>query len=65
MSAFQERFYLSIAGVGGKGRETVTLTVCKDDKCAPGYEILFLVDTGADCNLLLVNVSSEYQGPSI
>ena len=62
VSAFQERFYLSIAGVGGKGRETVTLTVRKDDKCAPGYEILFLVDTGADCNLLLVNVYKRVSG---
>ena len=35
VSAFQERFYLSVAGVCGKGRETVTLTVCKDDKFAP------------------------------
>ena len=62
VSAFQERFYLSISGVDDKGRETVTLTVCKDDKCAPGYEILFLMDTGAQCNVLPVNVYKRVSG---
>ena len=37
--AVQERFYLSVAGVSGGGREMVTLTVFKDDKSATGYEI--------------------------
>jgi len=53
---------LSISGVGGKGRETVTLTLCKDDKCAQGYEIPFLMDTGAECNLLPVNVYKRVSG---
>jgi len=62
VSAFQEHFYLIFAGVGGKGREMVTPTVCKDDKCAPGYEIPFLMDTGAECNLLPVNVYKQVSG---
>ena len=62
VSTFQEHFYLSIAGVGGKGHEMVTLTVCKDDKCAPGCEIPFFMDTGAECNLLPVNVYKRVSG---
>ena len=62
VSAFQDRFYLSIAGVGGRGRETVTLTLCKDDKFASGYEVPFWRDTGAECNLLPVYVYKRVSG---
>ena len=62
VSAVQERFYLSVAGVSGRGREMVTLTVFKDDKSATGYEIPFVMDTGAECNLLPVDVYKQVSG---
>ena len=62
VSAVQERFYLSVAGVGGGDREMVTLTVFKDAKSATGYEIAFLMDTGAQCNLLPVDVYKQVSG---
>ena len=40
----------------------VTLTVFKDDKSATGYEIPFLMDTGAECNLLPVDVYKQVSG---
>ena len=58
----QERFYLSVAGVSGGDREMVTLTVFKDAKSATGYEIAFLMDTGAQCNLLSVDVYKQVSG---
>ena len=61
VSAVQERFYRSAAGVSG-GREMVTLTVFKDDKSATGYEIPFVMDTGAECNLLPVDVYKQVSG---
>ena len=62
VSAVQERFYLSVAGVSGGDREMVTLTVFKDAKSATGYEIAFLMDTGAQCNLLPVDVYKQVSG---
>ena len=62
VSAVQERFYLSVAGVSGGGREMVTLTVFKDDRSATGYEIPFVMDTGAECNLLPVDVYKQVSG---
>ena len=41
VSAVQERFYLSVAGVSGGDRDMVTLTVFKDAKSTTGYEIAF------------------------
>ena len=62
VSAVQERFYSSVSGVSGRGREMVTLIVFKDDKSATGYEIPFLMDTGAECNLLPVDVYKQVSG---
>ena len=62
VSAVRERFYLSVAGVSGGDREMVTLTVFKDAKSATGYEIAFLMDTGAQCNLLPVDVYKQVSG---
>ena len=64
VSAVQEHFYLSVAGVSGRGREMVTLTVCKDDKSATGYEIPFLMDTGTVICYLLMS-TSKYRVTSI
>lgn len=39
VSAVQEGFHLSVAGVSGGDHDMVTLTVFKDGKSATGYEI--------------------------
>ena len=57
----QECFYLSVAGVSGGYREMVTLTVFKGAS-ATGYEIAFLMDTGAQFNLLPVDVYKHVSG---
>ena len=62
VSAVQECFYSSVAGVSGGDREMVTLTVFKDAKSATGYEIAFLMDTGAQCNLVPVDVYKQVSG---
>ena len=54
--------FLSVAGVSGEGREMETLTVFKDDKSATGYEIPFLMDTGAKCIQLPVDVYKQVSG---
>ena len=46
VSAVQERFYLSAAGVGNRGREMVTLTVSKEPKPLSGHDVSFLMDRG-------------------
>ena len=64
VSAVQERFCLSVAGVfcGDLDREMVTLTVFKDANSVTGYEIAFLMDTGAQCNSLPVDVYKQVSG---
>ena len=62
VSTVQERFYLSAAGVGNRGREMVTLTVSKEPKPLSGHDVRFLMDTGAECNLLPLDVYKKVTG---
>ena len=63
VSTVQEQFYLSTAGVaGGQGREVVTLSVSKDADSMTGHEVAFLMDTGAECNLLPLDVYKGLTG---
>ena len=62
VSTVQERFYLSAAVVGNGGREMVTLTVSKESKPLPGHDVSFLMDTGAECNLLPLDVYKKVTG---
>ena len=45
--------------VGHESREMVTLAVSKDAKVVTGHEVAFLMDTGAECNLLPLDVYKE------
>ena len=56
VSTVQDRFYLSAAGVGNRGREMVILTVSKEPKPLSGHDVSFLMDMGAECNLLPLDV---------
>ena len=40
----------------------VTLTVSKDSKPLPGHDVSFLMDTGAECNLLPLDVYKKVTG---
>lgn len=62
VSTIQERFYLSAAGVGSKGRKMVTLTVSKESKPLSGHDVSFLMDVGAECNLLPLDVYKKVTG---
>ena len=62
VSTVQERFYLSVAGTGRGGREMVTLTVSKKANACTGHKVAFLMDTGAECNLLPVGVYKDVTG---
>ena len=62
VSSVQERFYLSAAGVGNGGREMVTLTVSKESNPLSGHDVSFLMDTGAECNLLPLDVYKKVTG---
>ena len=62
VSTVQERFYLSAAGVGNGGREMVTLAVSKESKPLSGHDVSFLMDTGAECNLLPLDVYKKVTG---
>ena len=62
VSTVQKRFYLSAAGVGNGGREMVTLTVSKESKPLSGHDVSFLMDTGAECNLLPLDVYKKVTG---
>ena len=62
MSTVQERFYLSAASVGNGGREMVTLTVSKESKPLSDHDVSFLMDTGAECNLLPLDVYQKVTG---
>ena len=62
VSTVQERFYLSAASVGNRGREMVTLTVSKEPKPLSGHDVSFLMDTGAECNLLPLDVYKKVTG---
>ena len=62
MSTVPERFYLSAAGVGNGGREMVTLTASKESKALSGHDVSFLMDTGAECNLLPLDVYKKVTG---
>jgi len=62
VSNVQVRFYLSAAGVGNGGREMVTLTVSKEPKALSGHDVTFLMDTGAECNLLPLDVYKRATG---
>lgn len=53
----QEKFYLSIVGVlSGEGCEVVIFNVLKDVDSMIGYEVVFLMDMGVECNLLFLDV---------
>ena len=62
VSSVQERFYLSAAGVGNGGREMVTLTVSKESNPLSVHDVSFLMDTGAECNLLPLDVYKKVTG---
>ena len=62
VSTVQERFYLSAAGVGNRDREMVTLTVSKESKPLSGHDVSFLMDTGAECNLLPLDMYKKVTG---
>ena len=62
VSSVQERFYLSAAGVGNRGREMDTLTVSKESNPLSGHDVSFLMDTGAECNLLPLDVYKKVTG---
>nr|XP_058968946.1 uncharacterized protein LOC131795390 [Pocillopora verrucosa] len=63
VSTVQEKFYLSTAGVpSDEGREVVTLNVSKDADSMTGHEVAFLMDTGAECNLLPLDVYKGVTG---
>ena len=63
VSTIQEWFYLSTAGViGHESREMVTLAVSKDGKFVIDHEVAFLMDAGAECNLLPLDVYKEVTG---
>ena len=62
VSTVQERFCLSAAGVGNRGREMVILTVSKDSKPLSGHDVSFLMDMGAECNLLPLDVYKKVTG---
>lgn len=54
---------MSTAGVpSGEGREVVTLNVLKDADSMTGHEVAFLMDTGAECNLLPLDVYKGVTG---
>ena len=54
---------MSTAGVpSGEGREVVTLKVSKDADGMTGHEVAFLMDTGAECNLLPLDVYKGVTG---
>ena len=53
---------LSAAGVGNGGREMVTLAVSKESKSLSGHDVSFLMDTGAECNLLPLDVYKKVTG---
>ena len=62
-STVQERFYLSTAGVAsGEGREMVILSVSKDAESMTSHEVAFLMGTGAECNLLPLDVYKGVTG---
>ena len=59
VSTFQERFYLSTAGiVGHESREMVPLAVSKGAK----VEVALVMDTGAECKLLPLDVYKKVTG---
>lgn len=63
MSTVQGKFYLSTAGVpSSEGREVVTLNVSKDADSMTGHEVAFLMDTGAECNILPLDVYKGVTG---
>ena len=54
---------MSTAGVpSSEGREVVTLNVSKDADSMTGHEVAFLMDTGAECNLLPLDVCKGVTG---
>ena len=54
---------MSTAGVlSGEGREVVTLNVLKDADSMTGHEVAFLMDMGAECNLLPLDVYKGVTG---
>ena len=62
VSTVQERLYLSAAGVGNGSREMVTFSVSKESKPLSGHDVSFLMDTGAECNLLPLDVYKKVAG---
>lgn len=62
VSTVQERFYFTAAGVGNRDREMVTLTVSKESKPLSGHDVSFLMDMGAECNLLPLGVYKKVTG---
>ena len=59
----QDRFYLGITKTGdNKVRETVTLTMLSEVDDVPNGDVQFLMDTGAECNVLPVTVYQKVTG---
>ena len=59
----QDRFYLGITKRGDKKvRETVTLTMLNEVDDVPNGDVQFLMDTGAECNVLPVTVYQKVTG---
>ncbi len=59
----QDRFYLGITKMGdNKARETVTLTMLNEVDDVPNGDVQFLMDTGAECNVLPVTVYQKVTG---
>ena len=59
----QDRFYLGTTKTGeNKVRETVTLTMLNQGDDVPNGDVQFLMDTGAECNVLPLTVYQKVTG---
>ena len=59
----KDRFYMGITKMGANQvRETVTLTMLKEEDGVPNVVIQFLMDTGAECNVLPLSVYQDGTG---
>ena len=59
----QDRFYLGTTKTGEKEvRATVTLTMLNEVDDVPNGDVQFLMDTGAECNVLPLNVYQKVTG---
>ena len=51
-----------MAGIGPGGREMVTLTVSEKADALTSHKVAFLTDTGAECNLLPLDIYKDVAG---